>query len=182
MDLESLPSLKHLNKAERHAVYEQYSAKGQYFAVEYCPKSTKAAKCRACNTNLKEGELRFRHIVCNNKCFQKKKTDVCGRFHTGCFFKHQKSHLDHFQHSHCDWILVTSSSQFAGFTRIKESDKELLDNLVKQFAPGNQTETDSKLKEPKSPVNEKTEASPNKSPAKIKAEDSLNENVKRVKK
>ncbi|KAJ3322298.1 hypothetical protein HDV06_003192 [Boothiomyces sp. JEL0866] len=179
MDLESLPSLKNLSKEDRHAIYDQYRAKGQYFCVEYCPKSTRAAKCRGCNSNLKEGELRFRHIVCNNKCFQKKKTDVCGRFHTACFFKLQNDHLDHFQHSHEEWKAVNSTSQFAGFTKLNEGDQKKLESLIKQFA--SESAADSKV----SPVKDEKETpipkSPKRETKKTKAEESLNESVKKVK-
>ncbi|KAJ3257013.1 hypothetical protein HK103_004997 [Boothiomyces macroporosus] len=179
MDLESLPSLKDLNKEERHAIYDQYRAKGQYFCVEYCPKSSKAAKCRGCNAHLKEGDLRFRHLVCNNKCFQKKKTDVCGRFHVECFFKLQQEHLDHFQHSHDEWKTVNSVQQFAGYSKLKEADQEKLQDLIKKYSPEPVPSKEPKAKTESLTTSPKSPKSPKKD--KVKAEESLNDNVKRVK-
>ncbi|KAJ3299788.1 hypothetical protein HDU76_006225 [Blyttiomyces sp. JEL0837] len=73
VDLESLPTLSCTthSKEFRSKCKSIYAAIHQFFAVELAPPRANG-KCRGCEGVMEPGTVRFRHLVCGNKCFKTK--------------------------------------------------------------------------------------------------------------
>ncbi|KAJ3304634.1 hypothetical protein HDV03_002455 [Kappamyces sp. JEL0829] len=122
----SLPTSTELLKKtmdQRREVYEKFEVLGQYFGVELNPYKGKQSFCRGCEYQIAPGDLRFRHIVCSNKCNASVKPkdknlrtlDVCGRWHLDCLLREQVDGHDRFVHTNPSWKDITSTRQIAGF-------------------------------------------------------------------
>jgi hypothetical protein len=116
-------------KEEREKKYKDFTKKGQFFTVEKSPSGR--AKCKGCKRPIHKSVLRFRHIVCNNKCCQKGKTlDVCGRWHVNCILDAQKSNIDWFLYSNPEFKPIVQTFQLDGFDKLSKEDQATIEILL----------------------------------------------------
>ena len=119
--------------AERHAQYDFYTKKGQFYCVE---KSTSnRAKCRGCNAIIPMHQVRVRHIVCGNKCFKTPRSamsaairDTCGRWHLTCFMKAAVENDNAgFVFTNSEWKPLAGTDQLAGFSNLSKEHQVLVE-------------------------------------------------------
>jgi hypothetical protein len=146
-----MQDLRKLSKAERHAIYQHYTSKNQFYCIEYSVSGS--AKCRGCHSAVSKGSLRIRHVVCGNRCFSSTMrkgsiVDTCGRWHLACFLQNackskskengkggkgstddekdkreKEKAFERFAWTNEGWDGLYSVDQLIGFEEIKEKDQ-----------------------------------------------------------